>query len=117
MQLFKIITRHSPGEGDDYTEIKTVGKRCTVTEKVIGKGGKTNDIDANGAGYLIRRLLDDRNALSQRDLQDLRLGGEASEPTIHPQLQKVLDDNPRSVHSPMLATAIWNMTHSISEAA
>lgn len=112
MQLFKIVTRHSPGEGDDYTSIRTVGKRCEVVEKVIGKGAKTHDTDANGAGYLIRRLLDERAKMTQRELGDLRLHGAWADAEVHPALQKIMDDNARSVHSPMLAKAIWDMTHS-----
>lgn len=117
MQLFKIIKRHSPGEGDDYIEVKTSGKRCVVVEKVVGSRGKTYDTDANGAGYLIRRLLDERQKMTQQELFDLRIDGPASEPDIHATLKRVMEDNPRAVHSPMLAQTIWAMTHGTSEAA
>lgn len=116
MQLFKIVTRRSPGEGDDYTEIKTHGKRCTVTEKVVGKSAKVYDIDANGAAYLVRQLLDERAKLSQQDLFTLRLDGGSAEPEIHPTLAGIMQDHPRSSHSPVMARWVWGQCHPLEVA-
>lgn len=118
MQLYREITEYRAGEGESYIEIRQDGKRCTVIEKIIGRSQRRQDIDANGAAYLIVQRMDGIGRRSQWQTSELGLDREGrDEPHVHPKIQAVFNENKRAIWSPLAAQVVWNMCHPTREAA